>query len=139
MLVKSENITNYIPQRAPVVMIHALVEVSDHHAITQLLIEEKNIFTESGYLTEPGLVENIAQTAAAQMGYQCFVKNVPVPVGYIAAVKSLKIFAMPRINEVITTSVSIKHKVLDVTVAEGRIEQAGQLYCSCEMRIFVKV
>jgi 3-hydroxyacyl-[acyl-carrier-protein] dehydratase len=87
---------------------------------------------------EPGLVENIAQTAAAHVGYQCSLKNIPVPIGYIAAVKNLEIFHFPELNSVITTSVRIVNQVLDVTLAEGKIEQNGELCCSCEMRIFVK-
>lgn len=139
MLATKENIARYIPQRHPVILIHDLVEAGDNHAVTRLTVEAENVFVDKGYLLEPGLVENIAQTAAAQLGYQCFIKNIPVPIGYIAAVRNLKIFALPRINEVITTSVTIRNKVLDVTLAEGKSEINGQVYCSCEMRIFARV
>jgi predicted hotdog family 3-hydroxylacyl-ACP dehydratase len=71
MLATKSNITNYIPQREPIVMIHNLVEVSDEHAVTQLTIEPDNVFVTEGYFAEPGLVENIAQTAAVHVGYQC--------------------------------------------------------------------
>jgi predicted hotdog family 3-hydroxylacyl-ACP dehydratase len=138
MLATRENITGYIPQRAPMVMIHNLVEASDSHAITQLTIERENIFVENNTLTEPGLVENIAQTAAAQVGYQCSIKKIPVPVGYIAAVKDLKIIKLPIVNSEITTSIRIVNQVLDVTLAQGEVRQHGEICCSCEMRIFVK-
>jgi 3-hydroxyacyl-[acyl-carrier-protein] dehydratase len=138
MLATRENITGYIPQRAPMVMIHNLLEASDSHAITQLKIERENIFVENNTLTEPGLVENIAQTAAAQVGYQCSIKKIPVPVGYIAAVKDLKIIKLPIVNSEITTSIRIVNQVLDVTLAQGEVRQHGEICCSCEMRIFVK-
>ncbi len=73
------------------------------------------------------------------VGYQCSLKNIPIPIGYIAAVKDLKIQALPKQNTRITTSVRVTNKVLDVTVVEGRVEQEGNLLCSCEMRIFAKI
>jgi 3-hydroxyacyl-[acyl-carrier-protein] dehydratase len=138
MLATRENITGYIPQRAPMVMIHDLVEASDSHAVTQLKVETENIFVEDNVLTEPGLVENIAQTGAALVGYQCSKKKTTVPVGYIVAVKDLKIAKLPAAGSEITTSVRIVNQVLEVTLAQGEVKQHGEICCSCEMRIFVK-
>ena len=139
MLATRDDITKYIPQRHPIVMVHALVEADDSHAVTELVIEPDNIFVSNEFFAEPGLVENIAQTAAMHVGYQCSLKNIPIPIGYIAAVKDLKIQALPKQNTRITTSVRVTNKVLDVTVVEGRVEQEGNLLCSCEMRIFAKI
>jgi predicted hotdog family 3-hydroxylacyl-ACP dehydratase len=139
MLATRDDITKYIPQRHPIIMVHELVEADDDHAVTQLYIEPDNVFVSNEYFAEPGLVENIAQTAAMHVGYQCALKNIPIPIGYIAAVKDLKIRALPKQNTQITTSVKVTNKVLDVTVVEGRVEQAGNLLCSCEMRIFAKI
>lgn len=139
MLATRDDITKYIPQRDPIVMVHELVEADDDHAVTNFLIEPDNVFVSNECFKEPGLVENIAQTAAMHVGYQCALKNIPIPIGYIAAVKDLKIFSLPRQNTRIATSVKVTNKVLDVTVVEGRIEQEGNLLCSCEMRIFAKI
>ena len=139
MLATRDDITKYIPQRHPIVMVHALIEADDSHAVTELGIEPDNIFVSNEFFAEPGLVENIAQTAAMHVGYQCSLKNIPIPIGYIAAVKDLKIRALPKQNTRITTSVRVTNKVLDVTVVEGRVEQEGNLLCSCEMRIFAKL
>jgi 3-hydroxyacyl-[acyl-carrier-protein] dehydratase len=138
MLATRETILDFIPQRPPVVMIHDLVDAGDNHCVTRFLIEAENIFVEDGYFREAGLIENIAQTAAAHVGYQCSQKKIPVPIGYIAAVKNLNIIELPRIGQRIKTSVSLKSKVLEVTLAEGIVELNGKTICSCEMRIFVK-
>lgn len=139
MLATRENITRYIPQRHPMVMVHGLLEANDTYAVTSLSVEPENIFVSKEYLREPGLVENIAQTAAAQVGYQCSIKNFPVPIGYIAAVKDLVIMRLPKLNAVLTTSVKITNQIFDITVVEGKIETSGQLCCTCEMRIFAKI
>lgn len=139
MLATKKNITDFIPQRDPIVMIDDLVEASDNHSVTQLEIRTENIFVEDGMFREPGLVENIAQTAAAQVGYQCSMKKIPVPLGYIAAVKSLTISRLPLVNSRITTSIKIVNQVMDVTLAEGKVvNEKGEECCRCEMRIFVK-
>ena len=139
MLATRQTITNYIPQRSPMVMIHDLLEASEERAVTQLLVMSENIFVQDGKLGEPGLVENIAQTAAAQVGYVCFQKNIPVPIGYIAAIKDLQFFAFPVENSTITTTVVVKNQVLDITLVQGEVRQNDTLLCSCEMRIFVRV
>lgn len=139
MLANRSDILKYIPQRKPVVMVHELLEASDDHVVTQLAIEPDNVFLSSGKFAEPGMVENIAQSAAVHVGYQCSLKKLPIPIGYIAAVKDLKINLLPKQNSVIRTSVKVINKVLDITVVEGKIEFEGNVLCSCEMRIFAKI
>lgn len=138
MLATRETISNFIPQRAPLIMVHNLLEAGDDYAITQLQIEADNFFVSDGLFREPGLVENIAQSAAVQLGFQCAQEKVPVPMGFITAIKDLEVFSLPALNSVITTMVKITNKVFDVTLIEGKVEQEGRVVCSCEMRIFVK-
>jgi 3-hydroxyacyl-[acyl-carrier-protein] dehydratase len=138
MLATRDEIIRYIPQRPPMVMIHHLIEASDAHAVTELDVDDGNLFVENGYLSEPGMVENIAQTAAAQVGYHCASKNIAVPIGYIASVRGLKIAKLPVVSTRVRTTVRVTNQVLDVTVIKGEISQDGHLCCACEMRIFVK-
>jgi predicted hotdog family 3-hydroxylacyl-ACP dehydratase len=138
-LADRHTITKLIPQRHPMVMVHELIQSSDQYAKTALAIEPDNQFVANGRLREPGLIENIAQTVAAQVGYQCSSKNIPVPIGYIASIKDLKVYALPLVNSVIVTTVRVTNQILDVTVVEGRVEQDGVLLCSCEMRVFAKM
>jgi 3-hydroxyacyl-[acyl-carrier-protein] dehydratase len=139
MLANRHNITQFIPQRFPIVMIHDLIEASETHAVTHLTIEADNVFISDGFFAEPGLVENIAQTAAVHIGYQCAKKNVPIPIGYIAAIRALHVNKLPPVGKTVTTSIKITNKVLELTVVEGRVELDGEVLCSCEMRIFAKI
>ena len=139
MLADRDDILRYIPQRYPIVMVHNLIAASDDQAITQFAIEPDNIFIDKGFFAEPGLVENIAQTAAVHIGYMCHSKNIPIPIGYIAAIKELKIIALPPSGAIVTTSVKIVNKVLDITVVQGAAEFDGKPACTCEMRIFAKL
>jgi len=139
MLVNREDIIKYIPQRWPMVMIDDLVDVSETYAVTEFEIQPDNIFIRNKGLSEPGLVENIAQTAAAQVGFLCMQKNIDVPIGYIAAIKDLKIFDFLSEYTRITTTITVKNQVLDITLVEGNVRQEDKILCCCEMRIFAKV
>jgi 3-hydroxyacyl-[acyl-carrier-protein] dehydratase len=138
MLASDQSMIELIPQRPPMVMVHHLLTADETSATTQLEIQSRNIFVENGLFTEPGLVENIAQTAAAQIGYICKQKHIPVPVGYIAAIKDLKIYELPAVGDSITTTITIKNNILDITLVDGVVTLHQKELCRCEMRIFIK-
>jgi 3-hydroxyacyl-[acyl-carrier-protein] dehydratase len=138
MLVTKNEIEQYIPQRSPIVMIHELAEASEERAVTHLHISTENVFVREGFLLEPGMVENIAQTAAAQVGYIFKQTNLPIPIGYIAGIKDLVVHGQPPVGSTITTTVKVMNQVLDVTLVEGLIHLDDKLLARCEMRIFVK-
>lgn len=132
-----ENIISLIPQRAPFVMVERLLHSDEQGAKTSLSVRSENIFLENGYFTEPGLVENIAQTAAARIGYICRSENKPVPVGYIGAVQNLKIYTLPENGSEIETEILIKNQVFNVTVIAGTIRLQEKVMAECEMKIFI--
>lgn len=138
MIVERKDIEKFIPQRPPIVMIHHLLEATDKYAVTETAIEEQNIFVESGHFTEPGLIENIAQTAAAQAGYQCHLKKNDVPIGFIASIKDLHIRKLPSVNSKIITRIEITNQVFDVTIFNATIHLGEEEICQGEMRVFIK-
>jgi 3-hydroxyacyl-[acyl-carrier-protein] dehydratase len=138
MLVHRNDIQNFIPQRAPIVMIDNLIEADEHHAVTSFKVQRDNVFSADGCFMEPGLVENIAQTAAAHAGYQCVQKKLPVPLGFIAAIRKLSIQTLPVVDSELKTTVRIVNNVMNVTIIEGKVEVSDRMICQCEMRIFIK-
>ena len=138
MLVSGNEILDYIPQRPPVVMIDKLLFSNHEKTVSGLHIDSNNIFVENGVLSESGMVENIAQTAAAGVGYICKMENRKVPVGFIASIKDLKLFGHPKIGEDITTDVEITNQVMEVSIVKGILKKEGEILAECEMRIFIK-
>lgn len=134
----SDSVLQYIPQRAPIVMIDALKSADEEHATTSLTILDENIFVENGVLKEPGLIENIAQTAAAQVGYVSKQKNIPVPIGYIAAIRHLEISKLPEVGSTIETTIIRKNQIMDIILIEGTTSQLNEVICKCEMRVYIK-
>ncbi|HRP55267.1 3-hydroxyacyl-ACP dehydratase [Agriterribacter sp.] len=133
-----KDILAFIPQRRPFVMIDELLFAGDNSAVTKFKVTADNLFTAGGQLTEPALVENIAQTAAARMGYICNQKKEPVPVGFIGAVQNLRIMALPGLNDELETEIVIKNQVFDVTVIAGKVSCRGAVLAQCEMKIFIQ-
>jgi 3-hydroxyacyl-[acyl-carrier-protein] dehydratase len=136
MIVQEDHIQDYIPQRPPMVMVHALQEVHETFARTQFTIREENIFVKDGLFQEPGLIENIAQTAAVHAGYFNKQSQSDVKIGYIAAIKSLQIHHLPKLGATIETLIEIKNVVMNVVIAEGRIFEKDVLIAQGEIRIF---
>lgn len=137
-ILTAEQILDYIPQRPPIVMIDKLWATDDEQTQTGLLIRPDLLFVENGYFTEPGLMENIAQTGAVRAGYYHKSRNEPVPLGFIGDFKNLQIFQLPKVGWEITSTVRLKQEVLGISVFEGKIFQDEQLLASCDMKIFVQ-
>ena len=127
-----------IPQRHPMVMIDTLLFSDYEKTVTGFTINNSCIFLENGKLSESGIVENIAQTAAAGVGYICKQENKNVPIGFIAAIKNLNIKHLPAEFDEIKTEVKIVNQVMDVTIISGTVFLKNELIADCEMRIFLK-
>ncbi|WP_346235950.1 3-hydroxyacyl-ACP dehydratase [Niabella insulamsoli] len=133
----SKNIQSYIPQRKPFVLIDTLESCSETSASTAFTVKDDHVLVQNGVLTEPGLIENIAQTAAAHMGYTCQQQQKPVPVGFIGAVQNLKITSLPKTGDQLVTAITVKNQIFNATIIEGAISVNDEYIVSCEMKIFI--
>ncbi|PBQ34826.1 3-hydroxyacyl-ACP dehydratase [Sphingobacteriaceae bacterium] len=130
--------TEYIPQAHPIVMIDTLTYCEGDTTKTTFKVEEGNIFVKNGILHEPGIIENIAQTAAAKAGYEVKKLGAEPLLGFIGAVKDLKIHAFPKVGDVLETTVVIKTEIMGVTLIEGSSVCNGVKIADCEMKIFIQ-
>ena len=138
MEVAANDITLLIPQRAPFVMIDKLVYFNNEITRTNFIIKKGNVLIEDDHFSAAGLVENIAQTAAARSGYIAGLEKRSVQVGYIGAVKSLVINRLPAINDELITEVSVINQIFDVSIISGKVTCNDILMASCEMKIFLQ-
>lgn len=136
-MINEKNIQSLIPQRPPFVMVDQLLSFSETKIGTGFTIRADNIFVENGEFKEPGLVENIAQSAAARAGYISKTENKPVQVGYIGSVNNLQVHFLPRTGEELITEITIENQIFDVTLISGKIECNGRTAAQCGMKIFI--
>ena len=64
-----DNILDLIPQRAPIVMVDEFLGIDNNVSKTRFTVKEENIFVDNNQLSECGLIEHIAQSAAARVGF----------------------------------------------------------------------
>ena len=138
MIILQDNITSVIPQRPPFVMIDQLLSCDETCSNTTFKITAENVLVDGGQLTEAGIIENIAQTAAAGLGYITLQSNAPIMVGYIAAIKNLEVFALPEVGDVIETNVTVTNRVFDMTIVLGTTSCRDVLIAKCEMKMYIK-
>lgn len=133
-----QSVISLIPQKAPFVMVDQLLYADENTAKCSFVIKEDNPLVDNGIFTEGGLLENIAQTAAAQAGYKALAENKPVAAGFIGSVKDFEVFALPKIGDELMTEITIEDQVFDVTVISGKVWHSDKLLASCEMKIFIQ-
>jgi predicted hotdog family 3-hydroxylacyl-ACP dehydratase len=119
-------------------MVDTLYSCDEKGSTSGLTINDENIFCEDGIFSESGMMENIAQTAAMHAGYLCKKNNVPVPVGFIGAVKNLEVFAFPKAGNKIVTTIQIENEVFGITLISGKVVCEDKLMASAEMKIVIK-
>jgi 3-hydroxymyristoyl/3-hydroxydecanoyl-(acyl carrier protein) dehydratase len=138
MIADGEDVLKLIPQRPPIVMVDKLISAADKKTVSGFTILSNNIFVENGVFQEPGIIENVAQSAALGVGYICSIKNEKVPLGFIGAVKNLKIFSLPLVGDELTTEIQVDYEVFEATLITGKVYCGEKLMAQCEMKIFLK-
>jgi predicted hotdog family 3-hydroxylacyl-ACP dehydratase len=136
--VSGEDILQLIPQRPPFVMIDTLLSAEGNSAETSLTIDRDNLFLMNGVFREPGLIENIAQSAAAMNGFSEHASGQGAKVGFIAAIKDLKIYKLPATGQTIRTRIDFLDQVLEFQIVRGRVFDNNDIFAECEMKIFIK-
>ena len=138
VLYAGDGIKTFIPQREPMLMVDKLFSVSDTDVETGLTVSESNIFVEDGVISESGLIEHIAQSAATFAGYNDWVNHRPIVLGYIAEIKKFALQAsLPKVGDSIETSMSVISQAMNITLMNAESKVNGETVAVCKMKIFM--
>lgn len=133
------DIHELLPQQEPFVMVGKLTAFDEKRTVTETFIKEDNIFVCDGVFSAPGLVENIAQTCAARIGYvNKYILNKGIQLGFIGAIRNLEITGCPKVGDTITTCVMVIDDVLGMTLANAVVTCNGETLATTEIKIAVK-
>ena len=135
MEIKDIDILTLIPQRRPFVMIDRLLSFDEIESSTDFVIKEDNIFCKDGLFLETGIMENIAQTCAARIGYININNNESVKIGVIGSIKDLIITKLPKVGATLLTKVKVLSEVFAITLVEAEVYDNDELIAKCEMKI----
>ncbi len=131
-------IEELIPQRVPIVMVDRLTSIEEGVSYTELEVRADNLFVERGVLSECGLIEHIAQSAAARIGYLFRTRGEAVPIGYIGSVNQFALGRLPRVGKRLTTSIRVLQEVYQVSLVEAEVRSGEEVVASSHMKIFLE-
>lgn len=134
-LLQGEEIKTLIPQREPIMMIDTFYGADANDGESGLCVKESNIFCEDGLLREPGVVEHIAQTAAAFNGTRLTEGSKP-KLGYIGEIKKCEIVRLPKVGEKLRTHVHLEAQVMNVNLMTAETTINGEKIASCQIKLF---
>ena len=142
------DIQNYLPHRAPMLMVDLILNLDANFVETIFLIKEDNIFVNNGIFIEAGLIENTAQTCSSIVGKKYFfdengTENVNINViGFISALKNLKIHSLPKVNDTIRTKANLVSTFVgdDYTLCTMSCESLldDKILLECEINLFIQ-
>ncbi len=129
-------------------MVDLILDINSNFVETVFLIKEDNIFIDKGRLIEAGLIENTAQTCSSIVGKKYFFdedgtenENVNV-IGFISAIKNLKIYDLPKVGHSITTKANLVSKFVgeDYTLCTMSCESLveDKILLECEINLFIQ-
>lgn len=135
---KGEDIWQLIPQRPPIVMVDSFEGIEGDTSYSGLTVADNNLFCQGGVLQEAGLIEHIAQSAAARIGYLYLQQHQPVPLGFIGSVEKMSIYDLPQIGAELQTQITVIQEVFDITLITAQVTCNEELLAECRMKIYLK-
>ena len=136
--INGEAIKELIQQRDPMIMLDTFYRATESDADTGFTVTNNNLFSSGGFLTEPGLIEHIAQSASAFAGYKAKIANEPTPLGFIGEVKKFRIYFLPRTGDVLRTHIRILSEALGVSLLAAETKVNGEIVVDGQMKIFIQ-
>ncbi len=135
---KGKDIERLIPQRYPMLMVDEFETTTENVAQTVLYVRADNLFMlPDGTLAETGLIEHIAQSAAALAGYQSSVSGEP-RIGLIGEVKHFECHQRPKAGDCVHTHIAFGLTFGNVTMVDGLVSVDGEEIASARLKIFMQ-
>ena len=120
-------------------MIGALCHFDMECTVSSLHIKESNLFVSNGKLTSPGIIENIAQTCAARIGYiNKYILLKGVQIGVIGAINEFELYDFPRVGETIITEIRLIDEVFGMLLVSATVNSGNKLMVKTKMKIAIK-
>lgn len=117
-------------------MVGRLMRVDKQTTVSQTLIADDCIMVDDGYLSAMGIIENMAQTCAARIGYvNRYASGQEVRVGFIGAIRDLHIHRLPATGSILVTEVTVMDEVFGMTLVEARSHADGHPVATGTMKI----
>ena len=124
-----------LPQRESFVFVDRLVHYDERETVTVFTVPATHLLVADGYLTAPGVLENMAQSSAARIGYLCkFILHVPVRVGYIGAIRKFRVYRLPVVGETLTTTILFREDVFGISLVDAVVRVGDEMIAEASLK-----
>ena len=106
---------------------------------TSLVVRADNPLVWDGRFSVAGLIENIAQTAAAGAGHRALRASLPPRTGAVVAISRLEVGVLPLTGEELITEATVTGEVGDIIVISGRITCRDAIVAEAELKILAGI
>lgn len=141
-------IDELIPQRPPFVMVDRLLHCGTTDALTELVVREDNIFVDGDELSAAGVMENMAQSCAARIGYisrtraaeEAATKSeaevtAGETIGVIGDIRECVFLRLPHPGETLRTHIQVIEQMMNLTLAELTTSVGEETIATARMKI----
>lgn len=130
------DIHELLPQREPFVMVGRMVYFDMGRCATRTRIAPGNLFVEKGRFTASGIIENIAQTCAARIGYiNKYILKKGIQLGFIGAIRNMNLYRSPEAGEEIETEIVTIEEVIGMTLVSAKVTAGEETIAEAEIKI----
>lgn len=130
------DIHELLPQQEPFVMVGRLMAFDMERTTTQTRIVDTNIFVEDGCFAASGVIENIAQTCAARIGYvNKYILEKGIQLGFIGAIRNLRLHRLPCVGETIETTIVTVEEIFGMTMVNAEVKVGDEVLAEAQMKI----
>ena len=134
-VVSGAAICDYIPQRAPIVMIDKFFGIEGDTSSCGLTIQPDCMLVENGHLTDGGIIEHIAQSGAMHIGYESVNNGHGVPLGVIGNVSKPTINALPQVGDELYTTIKFEAVVGPVSLIAAEVRVGDEVIATGKMKV----
>ena len=128
-------IDGILPQREPFLFVDRFEHFDELQTRTSFTVPAEHLLVEDGHLSAAGLLENMAQSCAARIGYLCkYVLNVPVRIGYIGAVRKFRVHRLPAAGETIETTILFREEVFGITLTDAVVRVGEEIIAEAALK-----
>ena len=129
------SVSDILPQREPFVFVDRLVHYDEQETVTAFTVPAEHLLVEDGHLTAAGVLENMAQSSAARIGYVCkFILHVPVRIGYIGAIRRFRVHRLPAVGETLTTTILFREDVFGISLVDAVVRVGEDLIAEASLK-----
>jgi predicted hotdog family 3-hydroxylacyl-ACP dehydratase len=130
------DILTLLPQRPPFVFVDGLAYCDEKDATTRFRVKADCLLCDEGKLQPHGLMENIAQSCAARIGYLSLKKSGSVGIGLIGSVSDFEVVKLPKVGDEIETRITVDEEVFNFTLVSAQVlEASGSVVATARMKI----